>query len=136
MRKKNEKVVFVSPTAYRNIFTDINFSSFYLPIIETALYEGLISDDSRVFRPTANATRAEAYMMIMSAVCLSTTSTDVSWQERIHDVAFKNGLTNKSWFGFRANAPIQARELHVLTARAADWAETTGGCNPKPLECN
>lgn len=154
MRKKNENVVFVSPTAYRNIFTDVSLSSFYLPVIETALHEGLITDDITLFEPTRSTTRAEAYAMIMTSVCMVNQVNSVSeantwwtwftvqnennasWQRNVHDAAFKNGLTNKQWNDFLPDESIQARELHVLTARAADWAETTGGCNPKPLECN
>lgn len=58
-----------------------------------------------------------------------------TWQKNIHEKAYQNGLTIHSWSAFHANEPLLKQELYTLASRASDWAERTGGCNPKPKYC-
>ena len=89
-----------------------------------------------VSSPNRIATRAEAYALVMASVCMNTTPSDnTDWQTSVYTMAVKNGLTLRSADDFEANEPILRQDLFVITARAADWAEKTGGCNPKPLDC-
>lgn len=36
---------------------------------------------------------------------------------------------------FEPNKPVLRQELFVIAARAADWAERTGGCTPRAAIC-
>jgi hypothetical protein len=120
-----------------DIFRDVVDGSPFEPYIQTALKEDIITSERAIFEPKRNTSRSEAFAMIMASVCLNSDKTDPdNWQKHVYDAAYTHGLTTQSWWNFMANTAITSQELHVLTARAADWAEETGGCNPKPLECN
>lgn len=45
------------------------------------------------------------------------------------------GFTSRTFATFDPDAPILRQELFVLMTRAADWAERTGGCEPKLAAC-
>jgi hypothetical protein len=95
----------------------------------------MISSERKLFEPHRNITRAETYAMIMNAVCMETDTTETKWQKNIHITALKNGLTKRAWIDFDAESPILRQELMVLASRAADWADYSGGCDPKPAVC-
>ena len=81
-------------------------------------------------------TRSEAYAMVMKSVCIDVTNKDASdWRRHVHALALEKGLTVKTWDSFSPNRPILRQELFALASRAADWAERTGGCDPKPEYC-
>jgi hypothetical protein len=104
-------------------------------VVETALANSMISSERKLFEPDRNITRAETYAMIMNAVCMETDTTETKWQKNIHITALKNGLTKREWTDFDSESPILRQELMVLASRAADWAEYSGGCDPKPAVC-
>ncbi len=138
----------VKEANYQNIYSDIgpknpnfkNQASWIAPVVETALAYGLITKSRDVFSPDRDVTRAEAYAMIMKSVCLAPSNTKIDntadgWQKNVYESAYRNGLTVKSWKDFSPNRPIMRQELYTMSSRAADWAERTGGCNPKPTYC-
>lgn len=81
-------------------------------------------------------TRSEAYAVILSSVCLTEENkNDEGWEEKIHRIAFEQGLTVSDWEHFEPQRPLLRQELFALASRASDWAERTGGCDPKPGYC-
>ena len=73
----------------------------------------------------------------MHAVCMvkNVRGDNTPWARQIFDAALKNGLVTGTWETFNPRETISLSELYTLSARASDWAEKTGGCNPKPAEC-
>jgi len=51
-----------------------------------------------------------------------------TWEQRVHDIAYKNGITIKSWTDFRPQSPILRQELFIIATRLDVWNNTTGGC--------
>jgi hypothetical protein len=41
----------------------------------------------------------------------------------------------RTWDTFEPDRSILRQELFVLASSASDWAERTGGCDPKPEWC-
>ena len=134
-----ESVPLVTETEYLNLFSDVGFSpdeaSWIHPVIETALKYGIITQTHSTFEPERATTRAEAYGMIMKSVCMDATADSSNWQENLYDRASQEGLTTRSWNTFSPDATITKQELFTLASRASDWAERTGGCDPKPEYC-
>lgn len=67
-----------------------------------------------------------------SSTGVHTGSDEKEWQENLYRTAYEEGMTNRNWENFRPDRAINAQEMYVITSRAADWAERTGGCTPKP----
>jgi len=150
---EGKNVTIVTPDNYQNLYTDIgqvNEASWIQPIAETALKYGITSSARTIFEPDRNVTRAEAYAMVMSSVCMlpkteaitdtntgTSTNTDTikTWQQRLFDRAKTDGLTSKTWSTFDPERPILRQELFLLASKVSDWAERTGGCDPKPEFC-
>lgn len=126
---------------YSGIFTDISATlsdPWIQPVVETALKYHLITGEHSMFAPDRDVTRAEAFAMIMSSVCMSkerVQSFGETWQEELYFRASETGLTVRDWSDFQPNTSILRQELFAISARAADWAERTGGCDPKPTYC-
>lgn len=125
--------------AQKNQFTDIGIpgqAEWIMPVVQIGLYYKIISPNRSIFEPEKEVTRAEAYAMIMSAVCLYPTSeNENSWQKNIHITAKNAWLTSQDWETFESERYILRQEIFVLASRAADWAEKTGGCAAKNIEC-
>lgn len=51
-----------------------------------------------------------------------------TWEQRVHDIAYKNGITVKKWAEFRPQSPILRQELFVMATKLDVWRNTTGGC--------
>lgn len=138
-RSKGENIALVTPDKYTKIYTDIDFTSKtdWLPaIVETGLAHNIITSQRTTFDANRSITRAEAYSMIMTSVCMyQPKNTSSDWQKSIYQTAYEKGLTIRSWSDFTPNRDILRQELIVISIRAADWAERTGGCNPKPTYC-
>jgi len=126
--------------AAQHIFTDIGLAwqaSWIPQVVKTWLTHGLITPARTVFEPDKDVTRAEAYAMIMKSVCLKMPTSDASnWQQNLYAAVSSAWLTVRSWNTFEPNTPILRQELFTISARAADWAERTGGCTPKPASCS
>jgi len=105
------------------------------PAIETGVTYGIITDQNSMFLPDKIVSRSEAYKMIMTAVCLKPADNDPNWQETIWSMAHEHNLTNREWSDFEPNSPILRQEIFKIASYASDWAEKTGGCNPKPKKC-
>ena len=90
---------------------------------------------NKEFKPTSNVSRSEAYAMLMASVCMKPTTKNTDWQKNIWQAARTYGLTTRELADFAPNAPILTQELFALAAKTADWAEQTGGCNPRPAAC-
>lgn len=75
--------------------------------------------------------------MVMNSVCMVSPSgvNGTKWQKNIYDVANRNGLTSKAWNIFEPDRAILRQEFFTIASRASDWAERTGGCDPKPKWC-
>lgn len=135
-------VATVSESAYQRAFTDVGIDgqpSWITPVVETALAHGLISSKNTVFRPTQSVTRAEAYAMMMKSVCVPALPLDQKsndWQKDIYTQAKQLGFTTREWSTFRPNRAVYRGEIFTFASRIADWAETTGGCTPRPAECS
>lgn len=75
----------------------------------------------------------------MSSVCMDvpqdTADRYDTWQQATHAVAYQYGITARPWKTFAPERPVLRQEIFVMVARAADWAEKTGGCDPKPEAC-
>ena len=98
--------------------------------------QGILPFRLRAFEGDRAVTRSEAYAMVMKSVCIDVTNKDASdWRRHVHALALEKGLTVKTWDSFSPNRPILRQELFALASRAADWAERTGGCDPKPEYC-
>ncbi len=135
-----ENISLVTPNEYKNIYTDIGQvrESWIQPLTETALKYGIISDSRTIFEPERHVTRAEAYAMIMNSVCMLPTRETIAgktWQEHIYERAKIDELTSKTWETFESERPILRQELFLLASKVSDWAERTGGCDPKPEYC-
>lgn len=63
-------------------------------------------------------------------------STYSTWEQRVYDIAQKNGITVKSWTDFRPQAPILRQELFVIATRLNAWSNTTGGCSTHTMTNN
>lgn len=109
----------------------------FSPILATALRYGIISPKRIFFEADKSINRAEAFAMIMKSVCMLPLQEydNVEWQKNVHQVATENTITERSWSDFRSDEPILRSELLVIASRAMEWAERTGGCNPKPAYC-
>lgn len=127
----------VTKAAFTNHFTDVNSSqnSDIQAMVETALKYKITTSANTEFRPTSNVSRAEAYAMLMSSVCMKTHTKDADWQKNIWASAKTFGLTTRELANFEATKPILTQELMTIAVRTADWAEKTGGCNPRPNAC-
>lgn len=138
-RSNGENIALVTPDKYTKIYTDIDYASKtdWLPsIVETGLAYNIITSKREIFDANRAITRAEAFSMIMTSVCMyQPKNTNLDWQKSIYETAFEKGLTVRSWSDFAPSREILRQELIVITIRAADWAERTGGCNPKPTYC-
>ena len=142
MKKElGKRVPYVSPLQYTYAFSDIGVNpseaSWILPIAETALKYDIINSTRPTFQPDRTVTRGEAYAMIMKSVCMLQPDElqGSDWQKQLHEVAVREKLTIRDWTTFNASRPILRQELFVLSSRASDWAERTGGCDPKPTYC-
>lgn len=139
-RNRGENVALVRPANYTKTYTDVDYSGTgalsWLPgIVETGLKYRIITDARTEFEATRNVTRAEAFGMVMTSVCMPIPDVSTDWQESVHSAAADNGLTVRTWSSFEPNTQILRQELYVIAARAADWAEKTGGCSPVANEC-
>jgi hypothetical protein len=128
-------------SAVQKLYTDVghdNESDTWIsPVVATALKYGLITNKRFTFEPERDVTRAEAFSMIMKSVCMMPIGDNLNanWQENVYTIAARNGITIRDWSSFSANTPILRSELVTIASRAADWAERTGGCDPKPEWC-
>jgi hypothetical protein len=136
-RINTESVPLVSENEFTRFYTDVTLRNPWISVVETALKHGILTQNNGQFARTMNrVTRSEAYAMIMASVCLRPRDIDPSlWQSALYDTAREQGLTVRDWSIFEPNRYITRYELFALSARAADWAEKTGGCNPKPAMC-
>jgi len=144
---QGQHIDFIPPSDYLNIYQDIgqaNQADWIQPVAETALKYGIISKERTTFEPDRDVTRAEAYAMIMNSVCMTidtkdtTNTTDTKntdWRLSMYNRANQEGLTSKTWDTFEPNRSILRQELFLLASKASDWAERTGGCDPKPEYC-
>ena len=121
-------------------FVDIDTNESHLSDIlqEQLMLENIASHRTR-FYPNRSASRAEAYAMIMSSVCINDTTTSVNsasnWQQNTYTLAYEFGLTSRSWDRFRPNPPILRQEVFLIAENALQWAEETGGCQRKYPMC-
>jgi S-layer homology domain len=98
--------------------------------VDKGIVFGLISNQNQYFRPDDAATRAESFAMLMKSVCMDPNqSIQKNWQQRVYEVALRNGITSRSWRDFRPDAPILRQELFLITARLDRWKDQTGGCD-------
>lgn len=138
LKKDGKPIDRISSDNYKNHFTDIGINgqdTWIQSVVETALANNIITDARDTFQPENSVTRAEAYAMIMASVCMKPESSGTTWQENIYTAAESAGLTTRTWATFESESAIMRQDLFVVASRAADWAEKTGGCNPKPAEC-
>jgi hypothetical protein len=145
-KSEGKSISLLSQSQYSGHYDDISkkppYTDWVPGIVETALANGMISSERKTFEPDRLITRAEAYAMIMSSVCINSNKKwtgvgkqDVSWQQNIHETAKKYGLTTRTWSTFDPETSILRQELMVLASRSADWAEKNGGCDVKPIAC-
>lgn len=143
---QGKNVSLIEPKDYLSIYTDIGQpgeAPWIQSVAETALKYGITSSARTIFEPERDVTRAEAYAMIMSSTCMlpeknTTTNTETekkTWQKNIFERAKMDELTSKTWETFESERPILRQELFLLASKVSDWAERTGGCNPKPKYC-
>jgi len=135
---EGKHIPLVTPENYKNLYTDIGIGevSWIQPIVETALKYRIITKERTTFEPDRDVTRAEAYAMIMQSVCMTPSKNSThTWQQNIFTRAKKEGLTIKTWDTYEPERPILRQELFLIASRASDWAERTGGCDPKPEYC-
>jgi hypothetical protein len=72
----------------------------------------------------------------MKSVCMDIPNLEGrTWQQSLFEKAHNEWLTSKSWSTFEPNRAILRQEIFKIASRAADWAERTGGCDPKPEYC-
>lgn len=137
-RNTNRPISIAQEVNYKNIQNDLRSPMFpwTKPIVESDLDRNIVTLERTIFEPSRFVTRSEAFSLLMASVCMyPKTGTDTNWQKNLYDVAHQNGLTAQSWQTFAPNKNISVRELALLTTRVADWAEKTGGCNVKPVQC-
>lgn len=85
-RNRGENVSLVSPTNYMKPYVDVDYSGTgalsWLPgIVETGLKYGIITDARTEFEAKRNVTRAEAFSMVMTSVCMPIPDVSADWQE-------------------------------------------------------
>ncbi len=68
--------------------------------------------------------------MVLKAVCFPL-GDGTEWKSVLYDPIEKAGMTSLTWEKFKPNQRILRKELFTLVSRAADWANTTGGCMPQ-----
>ncbi len=91
----------------------------------------LVSTDNTLFRPEDHSTRAEAFAMMMKAVCMNPDASQYpTWEERVYDTARKNNITIRTWKDFEAHKTILRQELFVLAGKLDVWKDVTWGCTP------
>lgn len=123
---------------FQNIQNDVKSPMFpwTQPIVESDMSRDIVTENRTIFEPSRAVTRSEAFSLLMASVCMYPKSaSDINWQKNVYDVAHQNGLTTRTWSAFAPDQNITVRELAFLTTRVADWAEKTGGCSVKPVQC-
>lgn len=86
----------------------------------------MVSTENTLFRPDDYSTRAEAFAMMMKAVCMNPDESQYpTWQERVYDTARKNNITIRSWRDFEAHKTILRQELFVLASKLDVWKDVT-----------
>jgi hypothetical protein len=116
---------------YDNVYTDITLTrenTDMIEIIQTGLENKLISPTYQAFEPKKNISRIEAYALLMRSVCMEPEQTE-SPARSIHQKAYQEGITTKSWARFRPNSMITRSEVYILASQLADWADKNGGCD-------
>lgn len=116
----------------------VNDSAYWIPpTVATALKYNLITKNRHIFEAERSITRAEAFSIIMKSVCAlpNRENTSPDWQKNVYTVAVANDITVRSWSNFSPDTPIIRSELITIASQAIDWAERTGGCDPKPDYC-
>lgn len=115
--------------SYTGEFEDITDAM--KPMVQIALDKGLLVN-TRLFEPNKPVTRVEAYTLLMKSVCLVPTPTaGQNWTQAVHDTAYKAGITNKPLSRFKPSSTVTKKEVFIIAAQLADWADTTGGCQPQ-----
>jgi YVTN family beta-propeller protein len=116
---------------YDNVYTDITLTrenTDMIEIIQTGLQNKLITPTYQTFEPKKNISRIEAYALLMRSVCMEPEKTE-SPARSIHQKAYQEGITTKSWARFRPNSMITRSEVYILASQLADWADKNGGCD-------
>ena len=74
-KEKGKNIDLVDSQDYQTIYTDLAHltgqAAWLHPILDTALKYNIVTRKRTTFEPERSTTRAEAYGMIMSAVCMS-----------------------------------------------------------------
>lgn len=87
-RMNGHPVPFVSADAYVDVYSDLRtdtLASWIMPVVETGLEYGLVSKERSLFEPDRDVTRAEAFAMMMDAVCMESRDLDYdTWEQRVH----------------------------------------------------
>jgi hypothetical protein len=95
--------------------------------VENGILFGLISNENIYFRPDDFSTRAESFAMMMKSVCMDPNqSIQKNWEQRVYEIALRNGITSRSWQDFRPGDLILRQELFLITARLDRWKNETG----------
>lgn len=139
MARNNSKPISITQEPqYKNLQNDLRSPMFpwTKPMVESDLDRNIVTNQRTIFEPSRFITRSEAISMLMASVCLyPKAGEDKNWQKNMYEVAYQNGITTQSWKTFTPNKNISVRELALVTSRVADWAEKTGGCTLKPVQC-
>ena len=123
---------------FTNLHNDLKSPMFpwTKPMVESDLARHIVTRERTSYEPARPVTRSEAFSMIMASICMyPKAGPDGLWQKNIYDVAVQEDLTVQSWKHFRPDDAISVKELAYLVTRAANWAEETGGCSIKPVQC-
>lgn len=117
---------------YQSTFQDIpkEPKTPLLVIIETALANNIISTKNARFESQKRISRAEAYTMVLKSVCFPL-GEGSDWKSVLYNPIFTAGMTTVTWDKFKPDQALLRKEFFVLVSRAADWANTTGGCMPQ-----
>jgi len=116
---------------YDDVYTDITLTRENVDMVETiqtGLDHNLISPTYGPFEPKKNISRIEAYALLMRSVCMEPEKTE-SPARSIHQKAYQEGITTKSWARFRPDTMITRSEVFILASQLADWADKNGGCD-------
>ena len=134
MKMRTRKIT-PAPITPNHSFTDIR-ESWLDTLVTRALSYDIITRNTQFF-PDRSVSRSEAYSMIIKSVCMPVAKiSNKDWTYGIYTTAKYMAMTTSSSYAeFRSDAPISRTEMIVIASRAADWAEDTGGCNPKPEYC-
>ncbi len=139
MARNSQKPISITKKEdFQNIQKDLKSPMFpwTQAMVESDTERNIVTSLRDLYEPSRPVTRSEAFSMLMASVCMyPKAGSDIHWQKNIYDVAIQNGLTVTSWSQFAPNQNISVGELAVLTTRVANWAEKTGGCSVKPVEC-